>query len=620
MFRNRPITRKLMTVILLTSGAVLTVTCGTFFIYELVTFRQTMVRNLSTLAQTIAANSTTSLAFQNVEDAEQVLTALSANPHVAGAALYDTTGARFASYLRPSATPLPLPARPEVEGYRFGWGRLELQYPVTVENRPLGTLYLQSDVGEFYQRLILYGIMVVGVVIAAGLVAILLALRLQRHITAPVLALADTATAVSTGQDYSARARRFDDDELGQLTDAFNAMLAQIQERDQALRAQGDALRREVDDRKAAEERFRLVVEAAPHATLMVDRRGRIALINRKGEELFGYPRVELFGKPVDVLVPECVRRSYPDLVKGFFGSPAAHSMGVGRELFVQRKDGTLVPVEVGLNPLELPDGQYTLASIIDVTERKRIDDDLRRSNADLEQFAYIASHDLQEPLRMVASYTDLLSQRYREQLDEKADKFIHYITDGAKRMQRLVADLLAYSRVGSQGVTLRSVNTAALVNSVIESLGPLIRETGASVDVAGPLPTVMADEVQLMQLLQNLIGNAIKFRAARPPRVVISAVKHDDRWRFSVQDNGIGIELRFAERIFQMFQRLHEKDRYDGSGIGLSIAKRIVERHGGRIWVESTVGEGTTFYFTLSVARGDAAGRQRAEASSAAE
>jgi PAS domain S-box-containing protein len=604
MFRNRPITRKLMTVILLTSGAVLVLACGTFFVYELVTFRQSMVRSLATLAQAIAANSTAALAFQNADDARQVLSALAADPHVVAAALYDRNGALFASYTNPPGGEVPFPERPDPDGYQFARASLSLQEPVVVENRRLGTLYLQSDLGEMYQRFTLYGGMVLGVVAAASLVAFVMAIRLQRYITEPVLALARTAKTISDGRDYAVRATRFDADELGQLTDAFNAMLARVEERDQALRAQGDTLRREAAERKALEERFRLVVEAAPHALLMVDGDRRIALMNRKGEELFGYQRAELIGRTIETLVPEHQRATHADLVAGFQAEPTIRPMGAGRELFAERKDGTLVPVEIGLSPLDLPEGPHTLASVIDVTERKRMDDELRRSNADLEQFAYIASHDLQEPLRMVASYTDLLAQRYQGQLDEKADKFIRYIVDGAARMQRLVADLLAFSRVGSQVSDMRPVSAEDVLKDVLQSLGPLIRESGASIEVRGPLPMVMGDDVQLMQLLQNLIGNAIKFRSTEPPLVVIEAVPRDGRWQFSVQDNGIGIDLRFAERIFQMFQRLHEKTRYEGSGIGLAIAKRIVERHGGRIWLESTVGTGTTFFFTLTPAK----------------
>ncbi len=202
----------------------------------------------------------------------------------------------------------------------------------------------------------------------------------------------------------------------------------------------------------------------------------------------------------------------------------------------------------------------------------------------------------------MVANYTELLAQRYKGKLDEKADKYIHYASDGAHRMQRLVADLLAYSRVGSQGKALLPVASDAVVDRVLHSLRKVIQETHATVE-RDRLPTVMADELQLGQLFQNLIGNAVKFRSDEAPRIAIKAVFEGVRWHFSVADNGIGMEMQYADRIFQMFQRLHEIGKYEGSGIGLAIAKRIVERHGGRIWVESQPGAGTTFHLTLLAA-----------------
>lgn len=474
---------------------------------------------------------------------------------------------------------------------------------------------------------------------------------------------------------------------------------------------------------EAHEQRFRLVVEAAPNAMLLVDRQRRITLVNRKAVDLFGYDREELIGQSIERLVPERFREAHPGHVHNFLANPKARAMGAGRELYGQRKDGSEVPIEIGLNPIEMPDGSglFTLASIIDITERKRSesahqrlaaivessedaivskaldgtitswnrgaellfgytaveaigksimmlvperlldeeertmeairrherldhfetlrrrkdgsevdvsvrispvlnstgevvgeskiarditelklrDAELQRSNAELEQFAYVASHDLQEPLRMVANYTELLAQRYRGKLDEKGDKYIHYASDGARRMQRLVADLLAYSRVGSQGKPLLPVNAGKVLDSVVESIHPLIRDTGASIEY-GALPWVMADELQLGQLFQNLIGNAIKFRSEAPPRVQIGSELQGSRWLFSVTDNGIGLDVRFADRIFQMFQRLHAVGKFEGSGIGLAIAKRIVERHNGHIWVESEPGKGTTFRFTL--------------------
>jgi light-regulated signal transduction histidine kinase (bacteriophytochrome) len=256
--------------------------------------------------------------------------------------------------------------------------------------------------------------------------------------------------------------------------------------------------------------------------------------------------------------------------------------------------------VEIALDPIEMPDGRYTLASVVDITQRRRDHDELRRSNAELEQFAYIASHDLQEPLRMVASYTELLAQRYKGRLDEKADRYIFYAVDGAKRMQRLVADLLAFSRVGSQGKPLIPVSVDAIVARATQALQASIRESGATVEWQG-LPSVLGDEIQLVQLFQNLIANSVKFRSEEPPHIIIRASRKRDRWVFEVKDNAIGIEMQYAERIFLMFQRLHERGTYEGSGIGLAIVKRIVERHEGWIWVESEPGRGTSFFFTLA-------------------
>lgn len=225
---------------------------------------------------------------------------------------------------------------------------------------------------------------------------------------------------------------------------------------------------------------------------------------------------------------------------------------------------------------------------------------ELQRSNAELEQFAYIASHDLQEPLRMVASYTELLAQRYQGQLDERADKYIKYAVDGAKRMQRLVNDLLTFSRVGRNNKPPQPTDLNEVVRTVLKSLGHAIGKSGATIEFQD-LPTVMADDLQIGQVFQNLIGNALKFRAERAPHIRVAAELSTGKCLCSVADNGIGIEPQYSERIFQMFQRLHDRETYEGSGIGLAVAKKIVERHGGRIWFESEPGKGTTFFFTLA-------------------
>jgi signal transduction histidine kinase len=225
--------------------------------------------------------------------------------------------------------------------------------------------------------------------------------------------------------------------------------------------------------------------------------------------------------------------------------------------------------------------------------------DELARSNADLEQFAYVASHDLQEPLRMVTVYTQLLAERYRGRLDENADKFIGYASEGALRMQVLIQDLLAFSRVGRSGITSRSVDCNALLEEVTHVLASAIGESGSVVTHAD-LPSVWADRTLVAQVFQNLIGNALKFRGKEPPVVSVRAEKSDQNWMFSVSDNGIGIAPEYAEHVFVVFQRLHARTEYPGNGIGLAICKKIVEHYGGKIWVESKAGSGSTFKFTM--------------------
>jgi light-regulated signal transduction histidine kinase (bacteriophytochrome) len=254
-----------------------------------------------------------------------------------------------------------------------------------------------------------------------------------------------------------------------------------------------------------------------------------------------------------------------------------------------------------------------TIAQGQDITERKKTEEslkivaeNLKRSNSELEQFAYVASHDLQEPLRMVTSYTQLLEQRYKGKLDADADDFIRYAVDGATRMHRLIDDLLSYSRVNRRGNPFKPTEIELALDVALKNLEMLIKENDAVV-THDKLPEVMADDVQLVQLFQNLIGNAIKFHGKELPHVHISAQKYQEtQYLFSVQDNGIGIDPQYFDRLFKIFQRLHTKEEYPGTGIGLALTKRIVERHGGRIWLESQPGKGTTVYFTLNNKKGE--------------
>jgi PAS domain S-box-containing protein len=364
----------------------------------------------------------------------------------------------------------------------------------------------------------------------------------------------------------------------------------------------------DLSESKEAGAKYRGLLEAAPDAMVVVNQAGEIVLLNLQAEKQFGYHRDELVGQPVTNIIPDgFAERLIADDLRSA-ADALGQQIGTGIELVARRKDGSDFPIEIMLSPLESADGVLVTAAIRDISVRRAAEEhlgqkveELKRSNEELGQFAYIASHDLQEPLRMVASYTQLLSKRYKGQLDADADEFIAFAVDGASRMQRLIEDLLSFSRVATAGNALADTSSEYAFEQALQNLHWAIKDSAAQV-THDPLPIVQADQMQLIQLFQNLVGNAIKYQGLGIPYVHISVSQSGPNlWTFAVKDNGLGIDPQYFERIFGMFQRLHKRDEYSGTGVGLAICKKIVERHGGSLWVESELGHGATFKFALS-------------------
>ena len=368
--------------------------------------------------------------------------------------------------------------------------------------------------------------------------------------------------------------------------------------------AELEAVETEVE---GSNELFRTLFYSSPIGMYIVQD-GCFRIVGHQFARIVGYDEDELIGKPsLTLVLPEdrnAVRENAVQMLKG--------ERSLGYEFRVLTKRALVKWVMETVAPVSHQGRRATLGNIIDITERKQAEEQLKQkmeqighSNAEQEQFAYVVSHDLQEPLRMVTSYTQLLARRYHDKLDADANDFIAYAVDGAERMRVLLNDLLDYSRVGTRGKPFKPTDYEEVLHQAITNLKVTIEESGAVV-THDYLPTLMANEGQLVQLFQNLIGNAVKFCNQEPPRIHVSAETRSNTWLFSVRDNGIGIDPQHVQRIFEIFKRLHTREEYPGTGMGLAICKKIVEWHAGHIWVQSQPGQGSTFYFTIPVAGGE--------------
>ena len=357
-------------------------------------------------------------------------------------------------------------------------------------------------------------------------------------------------------------------------------------------------------ERVRAEANARGLLESAPDAVIVVDATGTVTLVNAQAEQLFGCPRAEMIGGAVEQFLPERFRRSHPAHVSGFFSRPHARPMGAGLELYARRRDGVEFPVEVSLNAFRSGEGILVSAAIRDITARKRIEDQLRAANAELEAFTYSAAHDLRAPLRHMHGFATFLQEGWHDKLDDEGRRLLGRILAASKSMGTLLDDLLNFSRLGRVGLRRQRVSLGRLVARAQQEAQP---DAAAVTWEIGDLPDVDGDEALLYQAVLNLTMNAVKYsRRSLVPRITIAAEPGEAGVTIYVRDNGIGFDMRYVTKLFNVFQRLHRADEYEGTGIGLAIVRRVIERHGGRVWAESSPGAGATFYVSFPATGGD--------------
>ncbi len=601
-FRHLPIGRKLAVALAITGGVTLLLACGAFLWVELALFKRELVGTQTTGARVLAANSTAALAFENPEDATEVLDALRGDRRVTAAALYDREGRIFARYPADLAWE-KLPGHPEADGPRFTSEALLVFEPVVQGQRRLGTLFIQTDLNAIRERLILYGWITLMVIAGTTVVAVLVAARLQHIILKPVFALAESARAVTERNNYLVRVEPQGDDEVGDLTKAFNAMLAKIHASDAALRE--------------SEDRFRTMANSMAQLAWIARADGYIYWYNQRWYEYTGTTPEQMEGwgwKTVHdpVRVGHVIDRWMASITSGVTFELEFPLRGV---------DGRFRRFLTRAVPLKDADGRVVrwFGTNTDVEELRTAEEQVRRLNDELEHrvaertmqlevvnkeleaFSYSVSHDLRAPLRHIAGYVNLLEGSAGNHLTVESRRFLGVIADSARQMGQLIDDLLVFSRMGRGQLRREPVDLEALVT---ETLGMLAHDTaGRNIRWhRTSLPTVHGDRQMLRQVFVNLIANAIKYTRPRDPAEIEigSGRGAEGEVIVHVRDNGVGFDMDYADKLFGVFQRLHSDEEFEGTGIGLANVRRIVARHGGRTWAEAKVNAGAAFYFSL--------------------
>jgi len=499
--QNISIKHKLILITMLTCIVALLSAAAGFIVWGWTGFRRTMVRDLSTQAEMIAENCKASLAFQDAKDAEKTLSALHVEPSIVFGCVYTKDGKFFATYYRDFAETKVHPSKFTESGFSFSGGYLTVFKPIVLDGATVGTVCLRSDLRPMYAMLKSNIFITIAVLLFASLVAYLVSTKIQRIISSPILNLADVAKVISEKKDYSTRALKSSNDEVGLLIDAFNEMLEQIQQRDFEL----------VDAKVKLEMRVK----------------ERTAELSTANEQL-----------KREVAVRKKAERRQAQLLK-----------------------------------------------------------ELESANRELNDFAYVASHDLKAPLRGIKTLAEWLSTDYADKLGEQGKEQMGLLLRRVERMHNLIEGILQYSRVGRVKENCAAVNLNKLMTEIIDTLAP---PENITITIENELPTIECEPTRTAQVFQNLMSNAIKYMDKPQGQIKVSCVEENGFWKFNVTDNGPGIEEKHFERIFQMFQTLAPRDDFESTGIGLTITKKIVELYGGKIWVESKVGEGSTFFFTL--------------------
>jgi PAS domain S-box-containing protein len=630
-FRFRSLSRKLMVGVLLTSLAALLVTGLALLAYDLRSFHERQVSDLATQAEILGRSTAAALQFDDPKFASDSLALLSVRPSIRAGAIYNAKGALFASYLHEGEARASLPSLPHVDGHQVSGRAISYTRRIVADGEILGTVYLRADY-ELYSRLLGYLAIVATVGFVSLGVSWLLSLWLQKTITKPIVDIATVARHVVERRDYSLRARKTTEDEVGYLVEAFNDMLSEIGRRTEDLERFSAALQVEIAERSASERalrvserRNRTLVEAASSVVWTADRdlrfvAGQAAWQAYTGQSPDSYAgegwKTAFHRGDIDMLEMQWNQARSGDgafecTLRLWHAASGAHRYVVLRaapvldgEQGILEWIGTIADVDDKLRAeAEIRKLNETLERRVE--ERTR---ELEATNKELEGFSYSVSHDLRSPLRAIVGYSQMLEEDYAPRLDEEGRRLLTVVRDEAGRMGRLIDDLLSFSRISRQFVDAGA--EVDMTDLAREVAAELLRERDPSrvkLDI-WPLPGARGDRALLRQVWVNLLSNAIKYSGTKPlSEILVTGEVNDGIAHYRVADNGVGFDMKYAPKLFGVFQRLHRSEEFEGTGVGLAIVQRIVTRHGGGVRADSRPGEGATFHFSLPAGGGDA-------------
>jgi PAS domain S-box-containing protein len=625
--QNISIKDKLVLIIMLTCITGLVLAGAAFIGWEWSTFRNNMVQTASTQAEMIAENCKAALTFRDAEDTKKTLQALHVEPSIVFGGVYTKDNKLFATYYRDYAEIKVLPPKFQESGFNFDEGFLTVFKPIVLDEEIIGTVCIRSDMSPMYAMLKRNIGTIIAVLSLSSFVAFLVSSQLQKVISRPILSLAKVAKDVSEKKDYSTRAIKHSNDEIGLLIDAFNEMLEQIQhrnlelvdakeklevrveERTAELTTANEQLTQEIDVRKKVEEQlrkteenYRIQFEGSLDAIFVADAETGILIdCNPAATRLVGREKSELIGKHQQILHP-------PEMIEGEFSNTfrqhTKEKQGQTLETRIITKTGEIRDVAIKASLIEVRGKKLLQGIFRDITENKKAEtlrnqllEQLASANQELKDFAYVVSHDLKAPLRGIKTIADWISTDYADKLDNDGKEQLSLLANRVDRMHNLIDGILQYSRIGRVEEEKVQVNLNEFVLEIIDMLAP---PENITITIENELPTITSEPTRITQVFQNLLSNAVKYIDKPNGQIKVGCVEEDNFWKFNVTDNGPGIEEKYFEKIFKIFQTLAPRDEFESTGIGLTVVKKIVELHNGKIWVESKVGEGTTFFFTL--------------------